>query len=114
MAYRRGDIVLVRFPNSDLVTYKVRPALVVQSDFLRTDVAQRLVVLITSNMGRKGVTRFPVRVGTRIGKAMGITIDSVVVVDNVSTVSEKAFYKVLGRCPFMDKVDTALRTVLAV
>ena len=30
MPYSRGDIVLVLYPNSDLVTAKKRPALVVQ------------------------------------------------------------------------------------
>ncbi len=29
---KRGDIVLVLFPHSDLVTFKRRPALVVQAD----------------------------------------------------------------------------------
>lgn len=32
MPCNRGDVVLVRFPNSDLKTYKKRPALVVQRD----------------------------------------------------------------------------------
>jgi mRNA interferase MazF len=36
MPYSRGDVVLVLFPDSNLVTAKRRPALVVQADGLRT------------------------------------------------------------------------------
>jgi len=35
-AHRRGDVVLVLFPHSDLRTAKLRPALVVQADNLQT------------------------------------------------------------------------------
>ena len=34
--FKRGDIVLVLFPNSDLTTAKTRPAIIVQSDNLQT------------------------------------------------------------------------------
>jgi len=33
---KRGDVVLVWFPNSDLKTLKRRPALIVQADDLKT------------------------------------------------------------------------------
>jgi len=36
MNLRRGDVVLVWFPHSDLKTFKQRPALVVQADGLET------------------------------------------------------------------------------
>ena len=48
--YRRGDVVLVRFPNSDLVTYKKRPALVEQDETVDTGLSQRLVAMITSRV----------------------------------------------------------------
>ncbi len=34
--YKRGDVVLVLFPNSNLRTAKTRPALVVQADNLQS------------------------------------------------------------------------------
>ena len=46
--YRRGDIVLVLFPNSNLHTAKTRPALVVQPDDLNSGLAQVVVCMITS------------------------------------------------------------------
>jgi mRNA interferase MazF len=36
MPYKRGDVVLVLYPNTDLRTAKKRPALVIQSDEVDT------------------------------------------------------------------------------
>ncbi|MCR4316308.1 MAG: type II toxin-antitoxin system PemK/MazF family toxin [Planctomycetes bacterium] len=57
----RGDVVLVSFPNSDLMTYKKRPAVIVQADGLKTGLDQKIVALITSNRGRTGPTRVKVK-----------------------------------------------------
>jgi mRNA interferase MazF len=51
---RRGDVVLVLFPNSDLVTFKQRPALIVQADNLDTGLPQVVIAMITSNLARRG------------------------------------------------------------
>ena len=42
---KRGDIVLVLFPNSDLLTAKKRPALIVQRDNLQTEIPQIIVAI---------------------------------------------------------------------
>lgn len=52
--YKKGTVVLVLFPNSDLVTAKRRPALVVQADGLDTGLEQVIIAMITSNMSRDG------------------------------------------------------------
>jgi mRNA interferase MazF len=49
---KRGDVVLVPFPNSNLRTAKVRPALAVQADNLQTGLAQVIVAMITSQVSR--------------------------------------------------------------
>ncbi len=36
MRYKRGDVVLVLFPDSNLLTAKRRPALVIQANNLNT------------------------------------------------------------------------------
>ena len=52
MPYKRGDVVLVLFPDSNLRTAKRRPALVIQADNLNTGLRQTVVAMITSNMSR--------------------------------------------------------------
>jgi len=51
---KRGDFVLVLFPNSDLVSFKRRPALVVQVDDLETGLSQVVIAMVTSNLSRRG------------------------------------------------------------
>jgi mRNA interferase MazF len=112
MKCRRGDVVLVRYPDSNLLTYKKRPALVVQADNLQTGLSQRIVALITSNMARTGPSRVPVTKNSSLGQAMGLLTDSVVVTDNLATVLEREFDKAIGCCNGMPAVDQALRTTL--
>ena len=50
--YKRGDVILVLFPNSDLRTAKTRPALIVQADNLGTGLPQIIVAMISSNIHR--------------------------------------------------------------
>src|SRR5437764_11452091 len=79
---RRGDVVLVFFPDSNLRTSKRRPALVVQAERLETDLAQTIVAMITSNMARgghrSGVT---VHAASQNAARAGILMDSVIMTD---------------------------------
>ncbi|MDI6790019.1 MAG: type II toxin-antitoxin system PemK/MazF family toxin [Thermodesulfobacteriota bacterium] len=113
MSFSRGDVVLVRFPNSDLKTYKKRPALIVQADGLNTGLSQKIIALITSNLSRTGQTRVLVQKNSELGKHMGIISDSVIVADNLATVLEREIDKVVGNCVEIAHVDQALRRVLA-
>jgi mRNA interferase MazF len=54
MRYKRGDVVLVLFPDSNLRTAKRRPALVIQADNPGTGLPQTIIAMITSNMARAG------------------------------------------------------------
>lgn len=112
MNYKRGDVILVRFPNSDLITFKKRPALIVQGDGLKTGLPQKIIALITSNIARTGPTRFSVSKSDANGKAMGLLADSVVVTDNLATVKDREIDKTIGHCPAMPLVDQALKHTL--
>lgn len=48
--YRRGDIVLVSFPFTDLTTTKKRPALVISPDFFNNLQQDLVLVAITSQL----------------------------------------------------------------
>ncbi|MCX6089875.1 MAG: type II toxin-antitoxin system PemK/MazF family toxin [Candidatus Atribacteria bacterium] len=106
----RGDVILVRFPNSDFITYKKRPALVVQAD-IETGLSQKIVALITSNLGRTGPTRVYVPKNSDLGKQMGLKTDSVIVVDNLATVLEREMDKRIGKCTeWFPVADALLKT----
>lgn len=110
--FKRGDVVLVKFPYSDLVRYKKRPALVVQDETVNTGLSQRVVVQITSNLARTGETRVLVKKDSPEGQAMGVLSDSVIVADHLATVLPREIDKVIGRCNCMRDVEAALRRVL--
>jgi mRNA interferase MazF len=110
--FARGSVVLVAYPNSDLKTFKKRPALIVQSSRVKTELAQVVVALITSNLSRTGETRVRVDQHSAAGKSMRLLADSVIVCDVLQTVATLAALKVIGSCPVMDKVDSALRATL--
>ena len=114
MIYRRGDVVLLYYPHSDLITYKKRPALIVQADDVRTGLAQKLVAMITSNLNRVGETRVTVLKNSDLGKAMGIRIDSVVVTDNLATIENQIIDKKVGHCSDMEAINTALKKTLGI
>lgn len=107
--YKRGDIVLVLFPNSDLKSVKRRPALVVQADNLQTGLPQTIVAMITSRMFRANhASRVTIRLLSEVGRQSGLLSDSVVMTDNLATVFETEIDRVIGSLPMIE-IDRALR-----
>jgi mRNA interferase MazF len=75
----RGAVVLVPFPNADLRTAKLRPALIVQADNLGTDLAQVILAMISSNLKRANhPSRVLISIKSEPGKQSGLLFDSVV------------------------------------
>ena len=111
-SYKRGDLILVLFPSSNLRTAKPRPALIVQADNLQTALPQVIVAMVTSRMFRANhPSRVTILLSTPEGQQSGLLMDSVVVTNNLATVAESAIYRVVGSIP-MAKVDIALRHTL--
>jgi mRNA interferase MazF len=111
-SYKRGDVVLVLYPNSDLRSAKTRPALIVQADDLQTGLPQVIVAMITSRLFRADhPSRIVVRLSTPVGQNSGLLSDSVVMTDNLATVADVALDRVIGSLPMTD-IDTALRHTL--
>jgi mRNA interferase MazF len=54
ISYSQGDIVTVWFPDSNLLTVKKRPGIVLQKDHLNTNLDQLIIGMVTSNLARKG------------------------------------------------------------
>ena len=109
---RRGDVVLVLFPYSDLKTAKPRPALIVQTDNLESGLPQVVVAMITSRLFRANhPSRVLIKLDSPAGKESGLLTDSVVMTDNLATISEIALDRVIGKIP-MEEVDKALKHTL--
>ncbi|WP_335232923.1 type II toxin-antitoxin system PemK/MazF family toxin [Nostoc sp.] len=110
--FKRGDVVLVLFPNSNLTTAKTRPALIVQADNLQTGLPQVIVAMITSQMFRAGYpSRVTILLSSSEGKQSGLLADSVVMADNLATITLSAIYQVIGSLPTAN-IDQALRDTL--
>lgn len=105
---------MVLFPESNLLTAKRRPALVVQADNLQSGLPQTIVAMITSNMARAGhPSRWSVLQASPEGRAMGLRTDSIVMTDNLATVLEVEIDRVIGHCGNMEVVNPALRHTLS-
>jgi mRNA interferase MazF len=97
MNYRRGDVVLVLFPDSNLRTAKRRPALVVQADGLDSGSRQTIVAMITSNLARAGHrSRVIVTLNSPSAKACGLLTDSVIMTDNLATILDSEIDRIIG------------------
>lgn len=114
MPYKRGDIVLVLFPNSNLRSTKQRPALVVQADSLNTGLPQVIVAMITSNLSRSGhPSRIFISLTTALRRQTGLISDSVIVTDNLATVAETEISRAFGVWHDMTAVNDALHHTLS-
>jgi mRNA interferase MazF len=113
MTTKRGDIVLVLFPDSNLRTAKRRPALVVQRTSLGTGLPQTIIAMISSNMSRAGHgSRVAFRLGAPETQGSGLRTDSVVMADNLATVRESEIDRILGSLADLSAIDSALRYTL--
>jgi mRNA interferase MazF len=102
-SYKQGDVVLVLFPNSDLITAKIRPAVVVQADNLQTDLEQIIVAMVTSNMSRsQHPSRLTIFLRTPEGQRSGLVSDSVIMTDNLATVALFSITRVIGSISILD------------
>lgn len=111
--YKRGDVILVLFPHSNLSTAKTRPALVIQADNLQTGLPQVIVAMITSKLFRANhPSRVTVLLASSEGWQSGLLSDSVVMTDNLATIQESEIDRKIGALP-MHSVDTALRHTLS-
>ncbi len=110
--HKRGDVALVLFPHSNLRTAKPRPALIVQADNLQTGLQQVIIAMITSRMFRANhPSRVTILLSTADGQNSGLLTDSVVMCDNLATITETEIDRVIGNLPMAD-VDQALRHTL--
>jgi len=122
MAFRRGDVVLIPFPYTDLSASKTRPAVIVSSDFYHAARSELLLAYVSSQLSQvnpaidhaltdwstAGLLK-PSFVRPKIA-----AIEPALVVHHVGALSERDLLEVDRRLRWaMSLVKTALPDVLA-
>jgi len=112
---KRGDIVLIKYPYTDLSSGKVRPALVISSDkFMQT--SQNAVFLpISSNTDNPHETEILISKEDPDFPSTGLLESSVIKTEIILTLEKKLATRMLGFATtnLLDKVDALLVDVLA-
>ncbi|MEQ8192586.1 MAG: type II toxin-antitoxin system PemK/MazF family toxin [Candidatus Eremiobacterota bacterium] len=115
MNYKQGDIVLVWFPDSNLLTAKKRPAIILQRDNLQTGLDQVIIGMITSNVLRSGHgSRIFIDISTETGKKTGLMSNSVIMSDNIVTVQQVEIYKQIGIFSDIDLLKKSIKYTLGI
>ncbi len=114
----RGDIVILEVFFSDRQGSKVRPALVVQSDFLNERLADTIVAIITSSPRRfsGSGTQIQIDPSSAAGKSSGLRAVSVVQCENLVTVDKSLIHAKIGHLSesLMRDADTCLKFTLGI
>ncbi len=109
---RRGDLYLVNFdPTRGAEIRKTRPALVVQNDIANRSSPITIVAAITSTFGE---ARYPTEVLIAPKGRTGLSVDSVVLLNQLRSVDKRRLVKRLGKTSTetLTQVDRALRISL--
>lgn len=94
--YRRGDVVLVPFPFTDLTTTKRRPALVISANWYNTERKDCILLPITSTRHSELGWDEVLLKGTD-ARSAGLLYDSVVKAGVVFTIHQYRIVKTMGR-----------------
>lgn len=107
----RGEVYLVSFdPTLGAEIQKTRPALILQNDVGNQHSPLTIVAAVTSNVLRHGPTTVLVK-----APEGGLTLDSVVLLNQIRTIDKRRLGKRLGvlRSATMRQVDQAIMISLA-
>ena len=110
ISYKQGDIVSVWFPDSNLLTVKKRPGIVLQKDNLNTGLDQLIIGMVTTNLARRGHgSRIFLDITTPVGKATGLVSNSVIMTDNMATVLSSEIHRKFGCYSDLDTLKAAIK-----
>ncbi len=111
---RRGEVVLVDWPYSDRGGSKLRPAVVVQADFLNGIIDDTVLVQITST--RHGLPGTEVEIDPANETAAGLLKKSYVSATNLLTIDQVLIDQTLGSLSdgLMREIEACLKVVLAI
>lgn len=94
---RRGDVVIVSFPFTDVSQAKVRPALVIQNDRDNQTIRKTVIAMITGNLRRRSdPSHFFVDPQDPAGASSGLSFPSLVSCYNLFTIEQTNVLQVIG------------------
>jgi mRNA-degrading endonuclease toxin of MazEF toxin-antitoxin module len=108
MSVTRAEIVMVNWPYSDRTGSKVRPALVVQADFLNGRIADTVLAQITRRS--RGAPSTEVIIDPAVDTASGLPHISVAVCTNFLTVDQSLIGHLSATT--VQRVNDCLKTAL--
>ncbi len=110
----RGDVVEVDWQYSDMTGGKVRPAVVVQADFLNGLIDDTVLVQITSK--KHGIPDTEVDLDPVAEPASGLSKVCVASCINIRTLDQTLVLRTIGVLSdgTMQQIEACLRTVLAI
>ena len=116
MSARRGDVVILDFPQAPGQPPKRRPAVVVQSDHNNGRLTNSIFAMITSNV-RLALTepaQVLIDVSTPDGLQTSLSVTSAVKCENLYTLPQTAVLRIIGKLPLslMQQLDAALKASL--
>jgi mRNA interferase MazF len=108
---KRGEIFLVSWPFSDFTGRKLRPAVVVQADFLNGMIADSVLLQITGK-SRQAVTEVVLDPG--VETASGLRFLSYAVCNNFLTMDQAKAHRRMGTlsAAAMASIEDCLKTAL--
>ncbi len=111
---KRGDVVLIKFPYTDLSSTKVRPALVVSSDSYTQLSADAIFVAISSNLTKPQPFDVEINPTNHEFSATGLKAPALIKADKIARLSKSLASRHLGQAGpnTMTKVDSVISDVL--
>lgn len=114
---RRGDVVMVRFPFTDVSGAKVRPALIVQNDRDNQRLRKTVIAMITGNLRRLAdASHLLIDPGTPDGVSSGLKIPSLISCNNLFTLEQKDILRSIGHLSdvLISRLNDCLKAALEV
>lgn len=110
----RGDVVLVDWPYSDGTGFKLRPAIVVQADFLNGLIDDTILVQISSK--RHGIPNTEVRIDPSVESGSGLHTVSFVGCVNLLTIDQTHIVQIIGFISdsTIQQIEQCLKSVLEI
>lgn len=107
--FKRGDIIAVPFPFTDLSSSKLRPALIISNDSI-SNTGDVVIVMITSQNKNDGYN-IPI---TKVDVSQVLPKNSFVRCHRIATIDQSIIYKKIGEAniDFTDKIVGLVHSIL--